>query len=164
MDMNLVLAAALANLRAAQEESGAVISHDALPTVMGMETELIHLFQNLIGNAIKFRREKPPQVHVSAVRRSRVTDGREEWLFAVRDNGIGIEPQYTDRIFVLFQRLHTRAEYPGTGVGLALCKKIMEGHGGRIWVDSQVGHGATFYFTFPAGNDGYREAGHDETH
>lgn len=158
VDMNLVLSRALANLRASIEESGAVISHDALPTVIGDETELIQLLQNLIGNAIKFRGEARPEIHLSAARcssplssspRQEGVGGGEYWLFAVRDSGIGIPPQYSDRIFLLFQRLHNRAEYPGTGIGLAICKKIVENDGGRIWVESQLGHGSTFYFTLP---------------
>jgi PAS domain S-box-containing protein len=157
VDMNHVLSRALANLRASIEESGAVISHDALPTVIGDETELIQLLQNLIGNAIKFRGEARPEVHLSAARCSSTlpssprqgAGGGEYWMFAVRDSGIGIPPQYSDRIFLLFQRLHNRAEYPGTGIGLAICKKIVENYGGRIWVESQLGQGSTFYFTLP---------------
>jgi PAS domain S-box-containing protein len=164
VDMNLVLSRALANLRASIEESGAIITHDALPIVIGDETELIQLLQNLIGNAIKFHGEARPEVHVSAARCSSTLPssprregvatqegvrGSEYWTFAVRDNGIGIPPQYSDRIFLLFQRLHNRAEYPGTGIGLAICKKIVENYGGRIWVESHLGHGSTFYFTLP---------------
>ena len=134
---------ALMNLRGAIEESGAMVTHDALPFVFADKTQLIQLFQNLIGNAIKFRGKEPPQVYVSAERRT------GEWLFSVRDNGIGVDPQYAERIFVIFQRLHNREEYPGTGIGLALCKKIVERHGGRIWVASQTGQGATFHFTLP---------------
>jgi signal transduction histidine kinase len=138
-----VLDQALVNLKVAIEERGAVVTHDPLPTVMTDPTQLWQVFQNLIGNAIKFRSDKPPEVHIGAERQ----DGG--WLFYVRDNGIGIDPQYADRIFVIFKRLHNKAEYPGTGIGLAICKKIVERHGGRIWVESVPGMGATFYFTIP---------------
>jgi chemotaxis family two-component system sensor kinase Cph1 len=136
---------ALANLRGRISETGAAIAHDPLPTIMADSTQLMQLFQNLIGNAIKFRSEQPPEIHVGA---SRLEDA---WLFSVRDNGIGIDPQFSDRIFVIFQRLHTRDEYQGTGMGLAICKKIVECHRGHIWVESQLGQGATFYFTIPLG-------------
>ena len=139
---------ALANLKAAIEESGAVVTHDPLPTVMVDKMQIGQLFQNLIGNAIKYHGVEPPRVHVSAEQKG------NDWVFSVRDNGIGVDPQYAERIFVIFQRLHTREEYPGTGIGLSICKKIVERHGGRIWVESQVGAGATFYFTLPIGNDG----------
>lgn len=143
VDCNGILEEALSNLRVAVEESRAVVTHDPLPTVMADGGQLGQLFQNLIGNAIKFRGKEPPQVYVSAERRT------GEWLFSVRDNGIGVDPQYAERIFVIFQRLHNREEYPGTGIGLALCKKIVERHGGRIWVVSQTGQGTTFHFTLP---------------
>jgi signal transduction histidine kinase len=143
VDCNGLLEEMLSNLRVAIEESRAVVTHDPLPTVMADGRQLGQLFQNLIGNAIKFRGEEPPIVHVSAERRM------GEWLFSVRDNGIGVDPQYAERIFVIFQRLHNREEYPGTGIGLAICKKIVERHGGRIWVESQVDQGATFHFTLP---------------
>jgi light-regulated signal transduction histidine kinase (bacteriophytochrome) len=106
-------------------------------------TQLVQLFQNLIGNAIKFCSEQTPQVHISAARQDNA------WRFAVADNGIGIEPQYAERIFQIFQRLHNRDKYPGTGIGLAICKKIIERHGGKIWVESELGAGSTFYFTIP---------------
>jgi signal transduction histidine kinase len=139
--METVLKAALNNLTNAVKESQAVITHDPLPAVMGDDKQLAQLFQNLLSNAVKFGGAQPPRIHISA----KQTDG--EWLFSVRDHGIGLDPQYADRIFVIFQRLHTRAEYPGTGIGLAICKKIVERHGGRIWVESELGKGATFYFT-----------------
>jgi PAS domain S-box-containing protein len=134
---------ALANLRLAVQESGAAVTHDALPTIVADPVQLTQLFQNLVGNAIKFHGAAPPRVHVSAERRA------DEWVFAVRDNGIGIDPGYRERIFVIFQRLHGRVEYPGTGIGLAICKKIAERHGGRIWVESAPGEGSTFLFTVP---------------
>ena len=140
-DCGAVFEAALANLGVAIEESGAEVTSGPLPTVAGDRTQLVQLFQNLVGNAFKFRGEKQPKVHVAAERRE------GEWLFSVRDNGIGIEPQYLSRIFVIFQRLHAKTEYPGTGIGLAVCKKIVERHGGRIWVESEPGEGSTFYLT-----------------
>ena len=138
-----ILQEALDNLKVTMEESGAVVTHDPLPTVMADNPQLVELFQNLIGNAIKFRGDEPPRVHISA---SRNGNG---WIFSVCDNGIGIAPEYAERIFIIFQRLHGRNEYPGTGIGLAVCKKIVERHGGRIWVESEPKKGATFYFTLP---------------
>jgi chemotaxis family two-component system sensor kinase Cph1 len=111
--------------------------------VVADETQLGQLFQNLIGNALKYRNSKAPVIHFGARR------DRESWIFSVHDNGIGIDLQYADRIFVIFQRLHTREEYPGTGIGLAVCKKIVERHGGRIWLDSELSKGSTFYFSIP---------------
>ena len=143
VDCNGLLEEVLSNLRVADEQNRAVVTHDPLPTVMADRGQLGQLFQNLIGNAIKFRGEEPPQIHVSAEQRI------GEWLFSVRDNGIGVGPEYAERIFVIFQRLHNREEYPGTGIGLAICKKIVERHGGRIWVVSHTGQGATFHFTLP---------------
>jgi signal transduction histidine kinase len=143
-DCERVLATALANLKLAIAESHTVVEHDPLPTVHGDVVQLTQVFQNLIGNAIKFRGKEAPKIHVGA----RQQDG--EWIFHVKDNGIGIDPKNFERIFVLFQRLHTRQEYPGTGMGLAICKKIVERHGGRIWVESRPGEGTAFFFTIPA--------------
>jgi PAS domain S-box-containing protein len=134
---------ALTNLRASLEESGAVLHVEPLPSVRADGVQLTQLYQNLIANAVKFRSDQPPEIRVGARRE------QEAWLFWVRDNGIGIDPQYAERIFLIFQRLHTRTKYPGTGIGLAICKRIVERHGGRIWVESQPGQGATFYFTLP---------------
>ncbi len=137
---------AIDNLKIAIEESEVKIRlPETMPMIMGDKTQLVQLFQNLIGNAIKFRSERPPEVRFSVER----AEGRDEWLFSVRDNGIGMDMQYADKIFTIFQRLHTTEQYPGTGVGLALCKKIVERHGGRIWVESELGKGSTFYFTLP---------------
>ena len=188
-DCQAVFERVITNLKTTIAENGADVTHDALPTVMADDAQLGQLFQNLIGNAIKFRNEAPPHIHVSATSiaecgmrnaeskpeadtpkseiRQEVTLGPnpksntpqsairnpqsafENWLFSVRDNGIGIDQGYAERIFEIFQRLHTREEYPGTGIGLAICKKIVERHGGRIWVESEPGKGSTFYFTIP---------------
>ena len=138
-----VLQRALSNLEVAIQETQAQITHDPLPTTIGDEILLVQLFQNLISNAIKFKGADAPRIHLTA------RDDGAQWLFSVKDNGIGFDLQYKDKIFVIFQRLHSREEYPGTGIGLAVCKKIVERHGGNIWVDSAVGRGATFYFTIP---------------
>ena len=138
------LQAALTNLHAAMEQSGAVVTHDSLPVIKIDETQLTQIFQNLVGNAIKYRRAESPQVHISASK-----NRGNEWIFSVRDNGLGIDPQYFDRIFVLFQRLHGRDEFEGTGIGLAICKKLLERMGGRIWVESQPEKGSTFCFALP---------------
>jgi PAS domain S-box-containing protein len=132
---------ALINLRGAIEESGAQVTHDPLPIVVADEMQLIQLFQNLVGNAIKYQNPGVPRVHISATR-----NGEKRWTFSVRDNGLGIDSQYFEKIFGMFQRLHKREEFEGTGVGLAICKKIVERHGGSISVESQVGHGSTFFF------------------
>jgi PAS domain S-box-containing protein len=136
---------ALFNLRAGIEEAGAVVTHDAMPTLPADEVQLGQLLQNLIGNALKFRSASVPRIHVG------VSQKEQEWQFEVRDNGIGIEPQYYERIFMVFQRLHNKGEYSGTGIGLAICKKVVERHGGRIWVESRPGQGSSFYFTLPKG-------------
>ena len=125
-------------------QAEAKVTHDTLPTVKADATQLSLLLQNLISNAIKFHGEQAPRVHVSAHRNNGV------WRFAVQDNGIGIKSDFQDRIFEVFRRLHSRSKYDGTGMGLAICKKIVERHGGRIWVESEVGQGATFFFTMPA--------------
>ena len=134
---------ALQNLRGAVEESKAAINVGALPHVMADATQLAQLFQNLIGNALKYRDEKRPEIHVSAQLKG------SHWVIAVQDNGIGIESKYFERIFQMFQRLHTRKDYAGTGIGLAVCRKIVERHGGKIWVESQPEKGSTFMFTIP---------------
>ncbi len=142
-DVEAVFEKILENLRVAIEDSGAVVTHGQLPVITADSTQISQLMQNLISNAIKFRGEQPPRVHVQAERRD------SEWLFSVSDNGIGIEPEFADRIFVIFQRLHGRTEYPGTGIGLAVCKRIVGRHGGRLWVESEPSRGATFKFTIP---------------
>ncbi len=144
IDCETLLSKVLDNLKIAIAESRTRVTHAPLPTVMGDEIQLIQLLQNLIGNAIKFRCEESPQVHIST------EQTQNEWVFAIRDNGIGMEAEYLDRIFTIFQRLHSKSEYPGTGIGLAVCKKIVECHGGRIWVESTPGVGSAFYFTIPA--------------
>jgi PAS domain S-box-containing protein len=138
------LQGALTNLRITIEQSGAVVTHSSLPTLLTDETQLTQVFQNLVGNAIKYRSAEVPRVHVSATK-----NADSEWIFSVRDNGLGIAPQYFDRIFILFQRLHGRNEFEGTGIGLAICKKVLERLGGRIWVESQPEKGSTFYFALP---------------
>ncbi len=143
VDCDKILDRALNNLTKLIEENSAIIIRNSLPEVMADGSQMEQLFQNLISNAIKFRNKAPPRILISAENKN------ENWIFSVQDNGIGIDPEYFERIFVIFQRLHTREEYPGTGIGLALCKKIVERHKGKIWVDSQLGEGATFYFTIP---------------
>jgi PAS domain S-box-containing protein len=139
----VVLRRALANLQAAVQESDATITHDPLPTISADAVQLLQLFQNLIGNALKFRGDRVPAVHLGCVREA------DQWHFSVRDNGIGIDAGDTERIFVLFQRLHSKDAYAGAGIGLALCKKIVEAHHGRIWVQSDRGAGTTFHWLTP---------------
>jgi PAS domain S-box-containing protein len=142
-DGSAAVAEAIANLGTSIQEAQAEVTYDPLPSVVADTRQLVQVFQNLIGNAIKFRGRQPPRVHVSVERRD------EEWVFSVHDNGIGIEPQHRDQIFEVFLRLHPHGEYPGTGIGLAICKRIVERHGGRIWVESVPGKGSVFYFSLP---------------
>jgi signal transduction histidine kinase len=142
-DCNDAVKEALLALTSAIEESGAVVTRGELPTLWADRTQIVQLFQNLIGNAIKFHGKEPPAVSVQAEKVG------EQWQFSVSDNGIGIEPQYAENVFVVFQRLHGRSDYPGNGIGLAICKKIVEGYGGKIWVESQGGSGSSFKFTMP---------------
>jgi chemotaxis family two-component system sensor kinase Cph1 len=142
--METCLLMTMHNLQLIIEDTGASITYDPLPEITANENQIIQLLQNLVGNALKFRSDAAPVIHVGCQREG------EDWLFSVRDNGIGIEPEYLERIFVIFQRLHARETYPGTGIGLAICKKIVELHDGRIWAESQPGKGATFYFAIPA--------------
>jgi PAS domain S-box-containing protein len=147
-DCDAVLARALVNLKPVIEETHAEITSEPLPSLRVDGGQLVQVFQNLISNAIKFHSSEPPRIHIAAEEK----DGK--WLFCIKDNGIGIEPQYLDRIFVLFRRLHGLMEYPGTGIGLAICRKIVERHGGRIWAESEPGAGSTFYFTIPVSSQG----------
>jgi light-regulated signal transduction histidine kinase (bacteriophytochrome) len=140
-DCHSVLGQVLVNLDNIIQRNHALITNDDMPTIAADETQLIQLFQNLITNAIKFKSEVQPRIHVSVKERD------NQWVFSISDNGIGIEPEFKDRVFVIFQRLHSKNKYPGTGMGLAICKKIVERHGGRIWFDSVPGKGSTFHFT-----------------
>ena len=140
-----VLESAVFNLQAAIKETGATVTHGDLPSVFGDASQLTMLFQNLISNAIKFHGRETPRIHISAEQKN------GEWVFSVKDNGIGIDPKFSEEIFKSFRRLHGKEEYPGTGIGLATCKKIAERHGGRIWVESEAGKGSTFFFTLPVG-------------
>ncbi len=141
VDLEVVIREVLLNLDSSILGCGAIVTRDPLPEIVGVKMGITSLFQNLIANAIKFRRGVPPQVHI-AVKKEEGT-----WLFTIKDNGIGMEREHFDRIFKIFQRLHTREAYPGTGIGLSLCKKVVEYHGGKIWVESRVGEGTTFFFT-----------------
>lgn len=143
IDTNVAVDEALKNLTITIKEHAVTVTRTALPTIVADRVHLVQLFQNLIGNAIKFRGKEAPAITISAEKQG------EEWAFSVSDNGIGIAPEHGDFIFRMFQRLHTRTEYPGNGVGLAICKKIVEQHGGRIWVESELGRGSNFRFTFP---------------
>lgn len=138
-----VLKHALSGLAEAIRESGATVTFDTLPEVYMGETHLQQVFQNLISNALKYRNEKPPDIHISAINLG------ASWRFSVQDNGIGIDPQYKEKIFGVFKRLHRDQKYSGTGIGLAICQRVLARYGGRIWVDSAAGKGATFYFTVP---------------
>jgi hypothetical protein len=149
-DCEVIVKQALEALQDIIEEKKGEVTHDPLPKVMADKVQLTQLFQNLIANAIKFHREdEAPRVHISASR----SENAKAWRFSIRDNGIGIAPAYHERVFEIFERLHTREEYPGTGIGLAICRKIVERHGGRIWVRSEPGKGSTFHFTIPAEED-----------
>jgi len=142
-DLQNALASALQNLQAAIQESGATVTHDPMPTLTVNATQITQVFQNLIGNAIKFRSDQPPHIHICAHLR------RDKWLFSVKDNGIGFRNEDAETIFNIFQRLHPRDRYEGSGIGLAICRKIIEQHGGKVYAESTPGHGATFYFTLP---------------
>lgn len=141
--LDAVVEAVLSDLRLRVQETDAHVTHDPLPTVMGDKTQLTQLFQNLVSNALKFRGNNPARVHIASER------GTSEWILSVRDDGIGIDAKYSERIFQIFQRLHTRDEYPGTGIGLAVCRRIVERHNGRIWVEPVPGAGSVFKFTIP---------------
>ena len=152
VDMNRAVETVLGDLALAVEETGATIEVGDLPTTLADASQMRQVFQNLIGNAVKFSGDAPPEVAITAARTAAArTDGGAApgWRFAVSDNGIGIAAEHAERIFQIFQRLHTRDEYEGTGIGLAMCKKIVERHAGRIWLESEPGDGATFYFTLP---------------
>ncbi len=145
-DFESVFNQVIINLKVAIEQSGAVVTHDSLPTITVDTSQMIQLLQNLISNAIKFRGKKLPRVYIHAEKKG------NEWVVSVQDNGIGIAPEFFGRLFQIFQREHPIGEYPGTGIGLATCKKIVERHGGKIWAESVEGKGSTFYFTIPMRN------------
>jgi light-regulated signal transduction histidine kinase (bacteriophytochrome) len=152
VDLNACLKQAMSNLRTVVEETHAQIRSPQLPASTGDQSQLVHVFQNLLSNAIKFRGTRPPMVTITCEPHG------SQWLLGVHDNGIGIPKEFTERIFELGRRLHTREEYPGSGIGLALCRRIVERHGGRIWAESQNGEGSTFYVLLPRGR---HEAGAD---
>ena len=149
---------AVTNLTAVIEESGGMVTRDPLPTLPADASQLVSVFQNLIGNGIKYHGDQPPHIHVSAV------ESGDEWIFSFKDNGIGIESEFSERIFQIFQRLHSQAKYAGTGIGLAICKKVVERHGGRIWVESALQKGSTFYFTLPMRNRQEEDYGGPRSH
>ena len=161
VECDAVMKEILLSLGPAMQESGAVVTHEALPLVWANRSQMAQVFQNLIGNAIKFRGKEAPTILVQAekVQAEKVQAGKtgEQWLFSVSDNGIGIAPEYAENIFVVFQRLHTRTEYPGNGIGLAVCKKIIEHYDGKIWVEAGEGGGSTFKFTLPCAEKGPAE-------
>jgi light-regulated signal transduction histidine kinase (bacteriophytochrome) len=142
-DMDTALNSVLSYLKPYMNENHAQITHDPLPSIMGDSSQIQQVLQNLLTNAIKFHGDEPPKIHISA------EESGDEWTFGVSDNGIGIDSEHQEQIFEVFKRLHTREEYEGTGIGLSICKKIVERHGGRIWVESKPGKGSTFYFTIP---------------
>ena len=145
-DCNLLIRGLTANLQSSIEESGARVCTERLPVIIADASELLQLFQNLVSNAIKFRGDRPPEIRISA------EEKKNEWVFSIADNGIGIAAEHAEDVFIIFKRLHTREEYPGSGIGLAICKKIVERNGGRIWVESQPGQGSIFKFTWPSSN------------
>ncbi len=138
---------AMTLLESSIHDSGGRVTWCALPDVMGDRSQLVQLIQNLIGNGLTYRSDKPPHIHLSAERDGKV------WIFSVRDNGIGIDPKYSEQIFEIFKRLNDQKDYPGTGIGLAVCRRVVNRHGGRIWVESEPGHGSTFHFTIPEGTE-----------
>ena len=144
-DANEALRRSMSNLRTVIEASAARITHGPIPAVRLHEFQLQQLFQNLVGNAIRYRSKETPAIHITA------ESSDDGWRFSVRDNGIGIDPRYKEQSFGIFKRLHSTADYPGTGMGLAICQRIVERAGGRIWVESEPGHGSTFLFTLPSG-------------
>jgi len=151
VDCEFILNKVLSNLKMVIKENNATVSHDPLPEVIADSTQMVQLFQNLILNGIRFHGEETPKIHITAEKKA------SEWVFSVQDNGIGIDPQYSEKIFEIFKRFHTRDEYSGTGIGLSICKRIVEGHGGRIWVESKLGTGSTFYFTLPINPTEFRK-------